>query len=223
MEIRLDAEIANLRKTLLEMGNAVETSVVEAIKALKDLNQLLATKVIENDNYINRLEVTIDQICLKIFALKQPFAIDLRFVASSLKVNNDLERMGDLAVKIAEDVIELVKMQDTPYIEELYSLTEKTQLMVKLSMEAYMQKNVTVAQKVIWQDKAVDKLYASVIKKVGPYVHEDSERFEMGLKLINISKCLERIGDHATNICEDAIYLAEGEIIKHQHSKMKMR
>lgn len=219
MKIRLDEEINRLRKTLLEMGNAVDEAVGQAIRALKDKDSVLAKQVVDNDIKINLLEVKIDKICLKIFALKQPIAIDLRFVASSLKVNNDLERMGDLAERIAEEVIELVHEIETPSLDELYKLTEITQQMVKQSMEAFMQRNVKVAERVIKQDNEADKLYGAVIKKIAPYVHEDSERFEMGLSFINIAKCLERIGDHATNICEDAIYLAEGRIVKHQHVK----
>jgi len=216
MKIRLDEEINKLRKTLLEMGNCVVEAVGLSIKALKEKDKVLAKQVIQNDVSINRLEVTVDKRCLKIFALKQPIAIDLRFVASTLKVNNDLERMGDLAVKIAEDVLELVNVSDLPSFDDLYKMCELTQEMLKLTMEAFMQKNVEVAERVIKQDEDVDKIYNEFIKQIGPFVHKDPERFEIGLAIINIAKCLERIGDHATNIAEDAIYLAEGEIVKHK-------
>ncbi|HEO65277.1 MAG TPA: phosphate signaling complex protein PhoU [Spirochaetes bacterium] len=216
MKIRLDEEINRLRKTLLEMGNGVEEAIGQAVRALKDRDVVLAKQVIRNDLLINRLEVEVDKICLKIFALKQPIAIDLRFVASSLKVNNDLERMGDFASRIAEDVISLASEPDLPVLDELYKLTELGQQMVKNCLEAFMQKNVELAQRVIKEDRQMDDYYETVIRKIGPYVHENSERFETGLAVINIGKCLERIGDHATNICEDAIYLTEGEIIKHQ-------
>jgi phosphate transport system protein len=218
MKIHLDEELNKLRKTLLEMGNAVEDAVGNAIKALKEKDKVLAKQVMKNDVVINRLEVAVDKICLKIFALKQPIAIDLRFVASSLKINNDLERMGDLSTRIAEDVIELVKEGNILYLDELFRMTELIQQMVKLCMEGFMQKNVMVATKVIEQDKEVDNFYNQVVKKIGPFVHEDSERFEVGLAIINIAKCLERIGDHAKNICEDTIYLAQGEIVKHKES-----
>jgi len=218
MTIRLDEEINKLRKTLLEMGNDVEEAIGLAIKALRDYDTVLAKQVIKNDAIINRLEVTVDKNCLNIFALKQPIAIDLRFVASSLKINTDLERMGDLAARIAEDVLTLIKEQDFPHLEELYKMSDEVQAMVRIAMEAFMQKNVDVANNVIQQDEKVDAIYDSIIKKIGPYVHENSGRFETGLAIINIAKCLERIGDHATNICEDTIYLAEGEIVKHKNS-----
>ncbi|MDH4127198.1 MAG: phosphate signaling complex protein PhoU [Spirochaetota bacterium] len=220
MKIRLDDEINKLRKSLLEMGNAVEEAIGIAIKALKERDTLLAKQVIKNDVIINRLEIQIDKSCLKIFALKQPIAFDLRFVASSLKVNNDLERMGDFASRIAEDVVELASELDgqytIPQLNNIYKMAEIAQLMVKLCMEAFMQKNVEIAQRVIKQDDEVDRYYDAIIKESGPYVHEDPERFQLALSLINIGKCLERIGDHAKNICEDAIYTSEGEIVKHQ-------
>lgn len=216
MKIRLDEEINKLRKTLLEMGNAVEESIGLAVKSLKERDTILAKQVIKNDSLVNRLEVVVDKICLKIFALKQPIAIDLRFVASSLKVNNDLERMGDFASRIANEIIVLSNETDTPEVDELYQMTDIVQEMVKLCLEAFMQGNVEIAKQVIRKDSDVDSLNQNLIKKIGPYVHEDSERFETGLAFINIGKSLERIGDHAKNICEDAIYLAEGEIVKHQ-------
>ncbi|MDH5680235.1 MAG: phosphate signaling complex protein PhoU [Spirochaetota bacterium] len=216
MKIRLDEEINKLKKTLLEMGNAVEESIGLVIKSLKERDTVLAKKVIRDDSLVNRLEVLVDKTCLKIFALKQPIAVDLRFVASSLKVNNDLERIGDFASRIAEEIIGLSNETDTPEADELYQMAEITQEMVKLCLEAFMQGNVDIAKQVIQKDSEVDKLYENLIKTIGPYVHEDSERFEIGLAFINIGKSLERIGDHAKNICEDAIYLAEGEIVKHR-------
>ncbi len=219
MKIRLDEELNKLRKTLLEMGNAVEEAIGLSIKAFVDHDIVMAKQVIRNDSFINRLEILVDQICLKIFALKQPIAFDLRFVASSLKVNNDLERIGDFASRIAEDVIILVAENKSMKLDELFKMAEITRQMLRLSLEAFMEKNVELANQVILQDNEIDKLNDQVIKKIGPYVHENSERFETGLAYINISKCLERIGDHAKNICEDAIYLAQGEIVKHRTSK----
>ncbi len=216
MIIQLDEEINLLRKTLLEMGNSVEEAIEEATKALKDRDYTLAKQVIKNDLFINRLEVKIDKICLRIFALKQPIAIDLRFVASGLKINNELERMGDFASRIAHNALGLSRIDDPPYLDEIYTMKNLVQQMLKLSLDAFIQRNVELAQKMIEQDKEVDKHYEKVIGAIGPYVHEDSERFETGLMIIDIAKCLERIGDHAKNICEDAIYLAKGEIVKHQ-------
>lgn len=216
MTIRLDEEINKLRKTILEMGNSVEDQINDAVKALKEKDTVLAKQVIRNDAMVNRLEVMIDKICLKIFALKQPIAYDLRFVASCLKVNNDLERMGDFATRIAEEAINLSHEIEVPDLLELYKLFEIGQQMVKLSLESFMHRNVEIAKEVINQDNLMDSHYEELIQKIGPLVHDDSERFEMGLALINIAKCLERIGDHATNISEQAIYLEDGEIIKHQ-------
>ncbi|GMT49298.1 MAG: phosphate transport system regulatory protein PhoU [bacterium] len=216
MIIQLDEEINQLRKTLLEMGNSVEEAIEDAVKALKERDDTLAKQVIKNDLFINRLEVKIDKICLRIFALKQPIAIDLRFVASGLKINNDLERMGDFAARIANNALGLSRIDDPPYLDEIYTMKNLVQQMLKLSLEAFIQKNVEMAKKMIEQDKEVDKHYEKVIEAIGPYVNEDSERFETGLMIIDTAKCLERIGDHAKNICEDAIYLAKGEIVKHQ-------
>lgn len=218
MKIRLDEEINKLRKCLLEMGNAVEDQLGLSIKALKERDAVLAKQVIRNDAFVNRLEVKIDKICLKIFALKQPIAIDLRFVASSLKVNNDLERMGDFACRIAEDVISLTTEHNFIELEEIFKLTELSKEMVKKSLESFMQRDIELAQKIMEQDAEVDANYEAVIKRIGPYVHEDSERFETGLAYIDIAKSIERIGDHSVNICENAIYLSKGEIVKHRSS-----
>ncbi len=218
MKIVMDEELNKLKKTLLEMGNHVEEAISGAIKALKERDTVLAKQIIKNDVTINRFEVKIEKICLKIFALKQPMAFDLRFVASGLEINNDIERIGDLAVKIAESVIEINGEEDLPDFSNLFKMAELVQLMLKHSLEAFMEKNTVVAKEVILKDKETDNYHSSIIEQVSSYVHEDSERFENGLSIINISKCLERIGDHCKNICEDTIYLVDGEIVKHKLS-----
>lgn len=218
MKIRLDEEIARLKRTLEEMNQKVIQAISHSIEALRESNSVLAKQVIQNDVYINRLEVEVDKISLKIFALKQPIAFDLRFVVSCLKVNNDLERAGDFASRIAEDTLTILGRTLPCKLDGLYQLASHAERNLKDSMDSFIHGDVDLARKMIEADELVDEEYKKVIDEIADCVHDNSEQFEMGLSLINMSKSLERIGDHATNIAEQSIYLQEGKIVKHPQS-----
>ena len=210
-----DQELKELKENLLYEGGLVERAIRDATKALLERYSELAEKVIEDDHLINAKEVEIDEFCLKLLALRQPAARDLRFITTAIKINYDLERIGDMAVNICERVLELnQEAQLKPYID-LPTMAETAQLMVKESLDAFVKEDVELARKVTKEDEKMDQLLEQVFRELLTYMMQDLKTISRATRLLFISKYLERMADHAVNIAELVIFMVEGKIIRH--------
>lgn len=209
-------EIDNLKKLVLSLGAIVEEQIQRSMLALKRRDDTLAEEVIKKDREIDSLEIVIEEECLKILALYQPVAKELRFVIAVLKMNNDLERMGDLASNIAKRAIFLSKKEKISLIDDLELAAGKAQNMVKKSLDALVNTDVSLAKEVCEDDDEVDDLTKTMLLKTVEEIEKNPKRTEEYFNIRSISKNLERIADSATNIAEDVIYLCTGEIIRHQ-------
>jgi phosphate transport system protein len=210
-----DEELRELKESMLFEGELVQKAVRNAVTALLTRDSDLARKVIEDDDTINTKEVEIDEFCLKLLALRQPAAKDLRFIATAIKINYDLERMGDMAVNICERVLELnQEPQLKPYID-LPQMAEIAQTMVKESLDAFVKEDPQLAWKVTQTDEKVDQLNGQIFRELLTYMSEDLKTISRATRLLFISKYLERLADHAVNIAELVIFLVQGKIIRH--------
>ncbi len=210
-----DLELRELKEKLLYEGDLVEKAFQDAIKALLERNSQIAEKVVEDDDIIDAKEVEIDEFCLKLLALRQPATRDLRFITTAIKVNYDLERIGDLAVNVSEHVLELNKeSQLKPYID-LPTMASIVQTMVKESLEAFVKEDVELAMKVTRGDERVDQLHDQIFRELLTYMGQDLRTITRATRLLFISKHLERAADHAVNIAELVIFMVEGKIIRH--------
>jgi phosphate transport system protein len=210
-----DLELKELKEKLLYEGGLVEKAISSAIKSLTDRNAELAAKVIDEDVLINDIEVEIDEFCLKLLALRQPAARDLRFITTAIKINYDLERIGDMAVNICERAQELnQEPQLKPYID-LPKMAETAQLMLKESLDAFVREDVELATKVTKDDKTVDELLDQIFRELLTYMMQDLRTISRATRLLFIAKYLERMADHAVNIAELVIFMVEGRIIRH--------
>lgn len=205
-------KINDIKNDVLGMGALVEDIIESAVTALRAQDIDLAMKVCEMDIEINHQELEIEKECMMILALQQPLAKDLRTIASALKIITDLERMGDNAVNIAKLTLEIGK---TPLIKPLVDIPKMaalTQEMIKLSLEAFVNEDIALAQKAAEMDEEVDRLYDAIINDVLEIITEKKELTKQGIKLMFIGRYLERIGDHSTNICERTIYMISGDL-----------
>jgi phosphate transport system protein len=210
-----DMELKELKERLLYEGGLVERAFQDAIKALLDRRSEVAEKVIEDDDIINAKEVEIDEFCLKLLALRQPAARDLRFITTAIKINYDLERIGDLAVNVSERVLELNKEPRLkPYID-LPTMASMVQLMVKESLDAFVREDVELALKVTRDDEKVDQLLDQIFRELLTYMGQDLRTITRATRVLFIAKYLERAADHAVNIAELVIFMVEGKIIRH--------
>lgn len=210
-----DMELKELKEKLLHEAGLVERAIQDAIKSLLERTSDVARKVIEDDDSINTLEVEIDEFCLKLLALRQPAARDLRFITTAIKINYDLERIGDTAVNICERVLELnQESQLKPYID-LPTMANIVQTMVKESLDAFVKEDVQLALKVTQDDEKVDNYLDQIFRELLTYMMQDARTISRGTRLLFISKNLERMADHAVNIAELVIFMVEGKIIRH--------
>lgn len=204
-----------LKKRILALGAMVEERVYMATKAIENNDSDLADKIITSDYEIDEMEVDIEEECLKILALYQPVAVDLRFITAVIKINNDLERIADEAVNIARGVKYIAKGEKLHFDFDFYLMAEKTEAMVKKSLDALVNLDVDLAFKVCLLDDEVDQFNGEAHRKVKDVIKDNPEYVEYFINLLLISRHLERIADHATNIAEEVIYLIEGEIVRH--------
>lgn len=218
MHRHFDEELQQLKEKLLRMSSLVEESIVASIKALTDRDIKLAQKIIDADNAIDIFEVEIDDLSLRLLALYQPQAGDLRFIASSMKINNDLERIGDLAVNIAHRTLDIIKIPPLKSMGDILEMAKNAQSMLKDSLNAFVNKDTKLAQEVCRRDDTVDHLNHEVFVKFMANKFQDQKTAERAFDIILIAKNLERIADHSTNIAEDVIYMVEGKTIKHHLS-----
>ncbi len=223
MPVHLQREIENLKKDLLTLGAMAENSVREATRAIERRDEALAQSVIEKDINLDRMEVEVEESCLKILALHQPVAIDLRFIIAVLKINNDLERVGDLAVNIAERALFLATAAGINIDFDFTKMAVKTQEMLKKCLDALVNFNAQLAHKVCACDDEIDAMNREVYLLVQNAMNTYPDQAESLIHLLSVSRHLERIADHATNIAEDVIYMIEGDIIRHRAEEYRPR
>jgi phosphate transport system protein len=208
-------ELETLKQTLLAMGGLVEDQIRRVMRALVERDSALAQNVIDRDRQVNTYDVEVDEKCVELLALHQPTAGDLRFITTAMKIVTDLERIGDQAVNIAQRVIELnQEPQLKPYID-LPRMSERAQRMVKESLDAFVARDTALARAVCAEDDAVDALKEQVFRELLTFMMADPTTIPRAIRLILISRFLERVADHATNIAEMVIYMVESKMVRH--------
>ena len=215
MPKHLQRDLDSLKKKLLTMGDLVEDATNKAIAALGQRRPELAEEVLEGDDVIDRTEVELEEDCLKVLALHQPVATDLRFVISVLKVNNDLERMGDLAINIAERAKYLSTHPPIDVPLDFDRMLELVRGMVRDSLAALVERDVVVARRVLGTDDEVDAINSAMFNAIEERIREEPDSCRRAIHLLSASRHLERIADLATNIAEDIVFLVEGEVVRH--------
>lgn len=208
-------DLAELQGKIVRMGDMVERMIGDGMQALLQRDSAAAQAVIGYDHQVNRLEVEIDELSIDLVARYQPVAVDLRVITTALKISTDLERMGDQAVNICEQVLELNQKDAPPSYFSLPAMAQRAQRMVQEAMHAYAMRDVELAQRVCDQDEEVNRLHAGMFHDLFGLLTETPERAQLATRLMFVSKYLERIADHATNICEMTIYLVKGKGIRH--------
>ena len=219
MPVRLQKELQKLKKRILSLGTMVEERVRMAIKAVQTRDDNLGRKIIDADREIDEIEVEIEEECLKILALHQPVAVDLRFIAAVIKINNDLERIGDQAVNIAERVVSIARRPPVTVPFDYKLMAEKTEAMLRESLDALVNLDADLAHKVCLKDDEVDDMNREIYDKVKEAIRSHPDRVGYMINLLLVSRHLERIADLTTNIAEEVIYMVEGEISRHRMSK----
>jgi phosphate transport system protein len=210
-----DRELEKLKKRILSLGALVEERVYLAIKAIESRDSDLAARIIQSDYEIDETEVEVEEECLKILALYQPVAIDLRFIVAVIKINNDLERIGDEAVNIAERIQSIAKRSTFSFHFDYTEMAEIAAAMLKQSLDALVNMDIDTAFRVITMDDEVDDIQSRAYSEIKQAMREHPEEMTYLINLYLISRHLERVADHATNIAEEVVYLIEGEIIRH--------
>ncbi len=221
MPKHLQRALEKLKRSVLSLSGMVEESVRDAVLALERRDARLAEKVIEADLEIDHAEVDVEEECLKILALHQPVAIDLRFIVAVLKINNDLERIGDLAVNIAERAQFLATHAKVDIPFDFAGMAEKAQAMVTQSLDALVNLDAKAALAVCAADDEVDAMNRQMYLQVRQGMRDHPDQLESLTHLLSTSRHLERIADHATNIAEDVIYMVQGEIVRHQAERYR--
>ena len=216
MAKHLERDLDNLQHDLLALAGLVEGAIHKAIRALQERDVALAEEVIDGDNDIDEEENHVEEECLKVLALHQPVAVDLRRVTSVLQINTDLERMADLAEDIAERAVALAAWPAIPIPADLQRMTDLTSSMVRQALDAFVNLDPKLARLVCRLDDEVDRYNKSIIDELIQTMQSAPEMVEPGLSLFSATRHVERIADHATNIAEDVVYLVEGEIIRHR-------
>ncbi len=210
-----DQELMQLKETILKMGAMVEDAIRDSVRSLVERDNDLARLVIEKDHQVNALDVEIDEVSIRLIALRQPKASDLRFITTAMKITTDLERMGDLAVNIAERALELNEEPLLkPYVD-VPRMREIAQGMTRDALDAFVKKDKKLAMDVIMRDDEIDDLKHEVLRELVFFMVQDPTTVSRAMKIGFVVQYLERIGDHATNIAEMVIYLVEGRIIRH--------
>ena len=213
----LDREIEVLKAKLLELGAFVEDNLHKALTAIQKQDLKLAREIISSDETIDNMEVDLEEDCLKILALYQPVAADLRFIVSILKINTDLERIGDLAVNIAERINFIKALEEKEILSEIFIMAKKAREMLKRSLDSFVNLDLELAKKVCESDDEIDEINKNMHEKIrDEIIKRPDYSTERLLRVLTTSRDIERIADHATNIAEGVIYLIEGKIVRHK-------
>jgi phosphate transport system protein len=222
MERHFDEELADLKKDILYEGCLVQQAIANSIEALKELNKEQAQQIIVNDKLLDDLEVKIVKTCVDLLALRQPMAVDLRFITMAMQMNTDLERMGDLAVDICQRVLEL---SDMPLLKPLVDIPKLSVVATEMTRDvisAFLNDDPELAKKIILRDNEADSLRNLVqTELINDYMSKDCSSIPRALPLLLIARHLERICDHATNIAEDIIYMIQAKMVKHHSEELE--
>jgi phosphate transport system protein len=219
--VRLTKEVDRLKKMLLALSAAVEDSVRKSVVCVEESDAKLAAQVVEADNDIDTAEVELEEECLKVLALHQPVAIDLRYIIAILKINNDIERIGDLAVNIAQRAQDLESRPGREVPSTIPEMAEKVRAMLRNSLDALVGFDSARAKEVLTLDDEVDALHRSMYARLDRLIKEGGTKAALFVPYLSISRNLERIADSATNIAEDVIYLVDGAIVRHRRPARK--
>ena len=216
MTKHFDRELEKLKKKILSLSALVEERVYLAIKAIESRDPDLAERIIRSDYEIDETEVEVEEECLKVLALYQPVAIDLRFIVAVIKINNDLERIGDQAVNIAERIQSIAKYPNISFHFDYTEMAEIAAAMLKQSLDALVNLDIDTAFRILTLDDEVDDIQGNAYSQIKQAMREHPEEMTYLINLYLISRHLERVADHATNIAEEVVYLIEGEIVRHE-------
>lgn len=216
MPKRLQKDIEKIKKIVLSLGAMVEERIRMAIKAIETWDAGLAEEIVRRDYEIDELEIEVEEECLKILALHQPVAVDLRFLIATIKINSELERIGDEAVNIANRVRNISKRRKLKLSFDFSVMAEKAATMLRLSLDALVNLDLDLAFKVLTLDDEVDQMHREIYDRIKEVMSQNPDYVGYLINLYTTSRHLERVGDHSTNIAEEVIYLIEGEIIRHR-------
>lgn len=221
MAVHLRREIEDLKKEILSLGAMVESAVREATSSIANRDDAQARRVIANDFRIDEMEVQVEEGCLKVLALHQPVATDLRFIVAVLKINNELERVGDLAVNVAERAAFLANQPPVSISLDFQSMARKAQDMLKVSLDALVNYSASQARDVLTRDDEIDAMNRQMYLAIQQAIGVRPDQTESLIHMLSASRHIERIADHATNIAEDVIYMIEGAIVRHKAEEYK--
>lgn len=215
MTIHFQNELTKIKKRILSLGALVEKHVQDAVRAIGSFDADTANNIILSDHKIDEMEIEVEEECLKIMALHQPVAVDLRFLIAVIKINNDLERIGDEAVNIAQRIITISKRPHFNFVFDCSIMAEKAESMLKMSLDSLVNLDLDLAFKVLLLDDEVDKFMAEAYQQITKAVQESPDQADYLINLLFVSRHIERLADHATNIAEEVVYMIEGEIVRH--------
>jgi phosphate transport system protein len=221
MTRHLALEIDKLKQSILHLSDAVIESLQKSVEALQKKDIKLAQEVISNDAVIDRMEVDSEEECLKVLALHQPVAGDLRFIVAILKINSDLERIGDFSVHISDKAIQLSKQDSVKLPPEFYEMARKTEIMLKKSVEALVNLDADVAGSISMMDDEIDDMNRKISDDAKTEIRKHPELLDPYSNILSVSRSIERMADHVTNIAEDIIYMVEGEIVRHKAHQVR--
>jgi phosphate transport system protein len=214
-----EAELKALRDRLLEMGGLVETAIASSVRAITERDAALAEQVKVKDRQVNRMEVEIDGMCRRVLALRQPAASDLRFITTALKIVTDLERMGDLAVNVAERAIDLAQSPPLVPLHDLAKLADLSEAQLRKALDAFVTGDVKKAEEVMQGDALLDAMYLKIFNDLLALMMEEGRNIRRATSIMFAAKHLERFGDHATNLAEMVVYMVRGEDVRHPRSR----
>jgi len=215
MSKHFQRELDKIKRMLLSLGAKIENRVRETKNAIDSYNYDIAAEIIKHDYEIDEMEVEIEEECLKIMALHQPVAVDLRFLVAVIKINNDLERIGDQAVNIAQRIQTINKQERIDFVFDYADMAAKTESMLNMSLDALVSFDIDIAFKVVILDDEVDEIKSEAYRLIKSALKENPDHVGYLINLLLISRHLERMADHATNIAEEVIYMIEGQIVRH--------
>jgi phosphate transport system protein len=208
-------ELEELQGRLLEMGGLVESAIYNSVLALTERSEARARQVLNNEARINQMEIAIDDCAVRLLALQQPMARDLRFLTAAIKINSDLERMGDLAVNIVERALSLMRQPPVKPLIDIPKLAQLAESMVHKSLDSFVRRDAELARQVLLSDDAVDELRDAIYEELVSFMERDPSTVSRSLDLIFVARNLERVADHATNIAEDVVFLVQGVDVRH--------
>jgi phosphate transport system protein len=212
-------ELEKLKAKLLEMGALVESAIYRSIQGVVEKNEELAQQVLRNEARINQLEIELDEMAIALLALQAPLAIDLRLITASIKINNDLERMGDLAVSIAQSALVLIKEPVIRPLIDIPHIAGLAQGMVRKALDAFVTRDAELARSVLASDDAVDNLRTANYHELVSFMEANPGQIPQGLRLLSVVRNLERIADHSTNIAEDVLFMVKGIDVRHHNEE----